>query len=140
MLFMSNGVQYLSPEGLFKSLAFSQVVVTEGKGKTIYVGGQNSVDETAQLVGKGDLTEQTRQVMKNIITALKAAGAEMQHVVKLSINVLAGQDIQQGFEASQEFMKDVSHPPAITVLIVAGLGHPDHLLEMDAVAFVPDSN
>jgi enamine deaminase RidA (YjgF/YER057c/UK114 family) len=68
-------VQYINPDGLFKNPAFSQIVTTQGSGKTIYIGGQNSVNRQREIVGKGDISEQTEQVMKNIQTALLACGA-----------------------------------------------------------------
>jgi hypothetical protein len=54
---MKHPIQHINPEGLFGSPAFSQIVTTEGKGKTIYIGGQNAVSAQSQIVGKGDLFE-----------------------------------------------------------------------------------
>jgi enamine deaminase RidA (YjgF/YER057c/UK114 family) len=133
---MENQLKHLNPEGLFKSPAFSQVVTTEGSGKTIYIGGQNAVNSKTELVGKGDLSLQTEQVMKNIEIALQAAGATFSDLVKLNINLVHGQDAMQGFAAAQKFLSNASKPPAVTVLFVAALGQPDYLLEIEAIAFV----
>lgn len=135
---MENQVQHINPEGLFKSPAFSQVVTTQGIGKTIYIGGQNAVNKDIKLIGKGDLSRQTEQVMQNIQTALEACGASFNDIVKMNINVVQGQDIQKGFEASQKYFASVKNPPAITVLFVSALGRPDYLVEIDAIAFVAD--
>jgi enamine deaminase RidA (YjgF/YER057c/UK114 family) len=48
-------VEFLNPDSLHKNPAYSQVVVTEGAVKTIYIGGQNAVNETGEIVGKGDM-------------------------------------------------------------------------------------
>lgn len=80
---MSNGIQYINPDGLSKNPAFSQVVTTQGKGKTIYVGGQDAVNARGEIVGKGDIGEQTEQVMKNLQTALSACGATFDNLVNL---------------------------------------------------------
>ena len=42
----ASQVQYLNPETLNKNPAFTNVVVVSGSVKTIYVGGQDSVDES----------------------------------------------------------------------------------------------
>jgi enamine deaminase RidA (YjgF/YER057c/UK114 family) len=63
--------EHINPEGLFKSPAFSQIVTTQGNGMTIYVGGQNAVNEEHEIIGKNDLALQTEQVMKNLIIALR---------------------------------------------------------------------
>lgn len=126
-------IQRVNPDGMMKSPAFSQAIVTEGSGKTIYIGGQNAVNEKNELVGKGDLAAQTEQIMKNVQTTLEACGATWENVVKLTIYIVQGQDIRAGFSASQKYLKTA---PTVSVLFVAGLGNPDYLVEIDAVAFV----
>ena len=135
---MNSKIEYLNPEGLLKSPAFSQVVTTQGTGKTIYVGGQDAVNAQGELVGKGDLSAQTKQVMLNLQTALSACGATLNNLVKLTIYVLPEQDLHGGFQAAQEFLGKLAHPPVISVLIVAGLAHPDFLVEIEATAFLPE--
>lgn len=134
---MNNSVQHINPEGLSHHPAFTHVIVTQGPGKTIYIGGQNAVDAQGNLVGKGDVAAQTTQVMHNLQVALTACGAEARHLIKLSIYLVQGQHVQAAFEASRPFMATMKQPPVITVLQVAGLANPDYLVEIEAVAFVP---
>ena len=49
---MESKKEHINPKGLFKSPAFSQIVTTQGSGKTIYIGGQNAVNDKAELVIK----------------------------------------------------------------------------------------
>ena len=135
---MNQPIQYINPEGLFKSPAFSQIVTTQGEGKTIYIGGQNAVNAQSQIVGKGDLFEQTEQVMQNIETALAACGATFANLIKLTIHIVQGEDLHQGFQASQKYLGGLKNPPAITGFFVAALTNPDFLVEIDAVAFLPE--
>ncbi|WP_245895560.1 RidA family protein [Flavobacterium album] len=121
---------------MMKSPAFSQVVTTSGNGKTIYIGGQNSVNEKGEIIGKGDIAAQTEQVMLNIEKALAAAGATFKDVIKMNIYITQGQDVRKGFEASQKYLGSNENPPIITALFVAGMGNPDFLLEVEAIAFV----
>lgn len=133
-------VQYLNPDGLSKNPAFSQVVVTTGSVKTVYVGGQDAVDASGAIVGKGDIKVQAEQVFKNLQTALAAGGAGLEHVIKWNIYVVQGQPLQPGFEVFQRVWGNRPNPPAITGVYVAGLAHPDFLIEMDAIAVVPQES
>ncbi|MEZ4793468.1 MAG: RidA family protein [Gelidibacter sp.] len=135
---MESRKQHINPDGLFKSPAFSQIVTTQGNGNTIYIGGQNSVDQNHEIVGKNDIASQTEQVMKNLEIALKDCGATFDHLVKLNINIVQGQDARKGFEVSQKFLGQSSNQPIVTVLFVAGLINPDFLIEIDAIAFLPE--
>ena len=131
-------VKYINPEGLPKNPAFTNVVTVTGPVKTIYIGGQDAVDASGAIVGKGDLKAQTEQILKNIQAALEAAGAQPEHVVKWNIYVLQGQSVQEGYAAFQSVWGTTPNPPVITVAFVAGLGHPDFLAEIDAIAVVPE--
>jgi len=131
-------VTYLSPEGLHKNPAYSQLVVTQGPVRTVYVGGQNAVDKEGQIVGKGDLKIQSKQALENIKIALKAGGASLSHVIKWNVYIVEGQDARAGFEAIQDDLKTMPHPPIVTSAYVVGLAQPDFLVEMDVIAVVPE--
>ena len=131
-------VEYLNPENLNKNPAFTNVVVVTGRVKTVYVGGQDAVDASGNIIGKGDLTAQTEQVLKNIQAALAAGGAGLEHVIKWNLYVVQGQPLREGFEVFQRFWGRRPNPPAITAAFVSGLAHPDFLVEMDAIAVVPE--
>jgi enamine deaminase RidA (YjgF/YER057c/UK114 family) len=131
-------VKYINPDGLPKNPAFTNVVTVTGPVKTVYIGGQDAVDPSGAIVGKGDLKAQTEQILKNIQAALAAAGARPEHVIKWNVYVVQGQSVQDGFAAFQSVWGDLPNPPVITVAFVAGLGHPDFLAEMDAIAVVPE--
>jgi len=131
-------VTYLSPEGLFKNPAYSQLVVTKGPMTTIYVGGQNATDQEGKMVGKDDLKAQAVQTLNNLKIALAAGGASLNNVIKWNIYILEGQDTRVAFEALQADLKTMSHPPIITGVYVSSLARPGFLLEMDAVAVVPE--
>jgi enamine deaminase RidA (YjgF/YER057c/UK114 family) len=131
-------ILYLSPEGLHKNPAYSQVVTTQGPVKTIYVGGQNATNKEGQIVGKGDIKIQAGQILSNLKIALAAGGASLDNVIKWNVYIVEGQDAKVAFQALQEDLKKMPHPPIITGIHVAALAQPDFLLEMDAVAVVPE--
>jgi enamine deaminase RidA (YjgF/YER057c/UK114 family) len=131
-------VEHLNPPALHANPAFSQAVAVSGPVKTIYVGGQNAVDQSGQIVGAGDLAAQTRQIFANLQAALDAAGAGLEHVVQWTIYVVQGQPIEAGFAVFQEVWGRRSNPPTISVLVVAGLANPAFLAEISAIAVVPE--
>ena len=126
------GLTHINPDGLHKNPAFSQGVAVEG-GKTIYVGGQNGILADGTLTGD-DLATQTEQAYRNVLEVLKAAGASQADVAKLTIYVVKGQNIMDGFAAAQKVWGNF--PTAISVLIVEGLALPGALVEIEAIASV----
>jgi enamine deaminase RidA (YjgF/YER057c/UK114 family) len=133
----TGSVRYVDPEGLHKNPAFTNVVVVEGPVRAVHVGGQNAVDASGNIVGKGDIATQTEQVLANVRVALAAGGAGPEHVIKWNLLLVEGVSLQEGFSAFQRAWVDTPNAPAITAAFVAGLAHPDFLLEMDAIAVVP---
>lgn len=131
-------VEFLSPDSLHKNPAYSQAVTTKGTLKTVYIGGQNAVDKEGKVVGKGDLKAQSVQALKNMKFALAAGGASLEHVIKWNVFIVQGQDATAGFQAIQEDLKKMPHPPIVTAVYVAALAQPDFLVEMDAIAVVPE--
>ena len=134
----SGQVQHLNPDGLSKNPAFSQIVTVAGSVRTIYIGGQDAVNASGTIVGKGDIQRQTEQVFANLQTALEAAGAGIEHIIKWNISIVQGQPLRPGFEVSQRVWGGRPNPPAISVMFVAGLANPDFLVEVDAIAAVPE--
>ena len=125
---------HLNPETLHRNPAFSQGVLAVNPGKLLVIGGQNGVDASGQLVSD-DFGAQTEQALRNLLEVLKAAGAAQENVIKLTIFMAAGQSIQAGFQASRIVWGN--HATAISVLIVAGLGRPGALVEIEALAALP---
>ena len=131
-------VEYINPETLHQNPAFTNVVTVTGPVRTVYVGGQNAVDTSGTVVGKGDFKAQSEQVMKNIQAALGAGGAQLEHVIKWNMYIVQGQPLQEGFAVFQQVWGNRPNPPAISMAFVAELAHPDFLLEIDAIAVVPE--
>jgi len=125
-------ITHINPEGLYKSPVFSQAVVAEG-GRTIYIGGQNGITSDGTLAGD-TLTSQTEQAYRNIIAILETVGASQENVVKQTIFVASGQDIRDGYAATQ---KDWGNfPTAISFVFVESLGVPGALIDIEAIAIV----
>lgn len=129
-------VRYLSPDTLHQNPAYSQAVVVSGPVTTVYVGGQNAVNQAGEIVGKDDFPAQIRQILTNMAACLTAAGAGFEHVIKMTILVKTGQALGPGLAVFQE-MVPAGDPPIVTAAFVAELAHPDFLAEIDATAIIP---
>ena len=108
-------VQFINPAALHANPAFTNVILVSGSVKAIYVGGQDSVDSSGAIVGRGDFRAQAEQVLKNIQAALAAAGAGLHHLIKWNIIVVHGQDLRPGLEVFQRAWEtNLTRPPSLS--------------------------
>src|SRR5579883_620170 len=130
--------QFLNPPALNPTNGFTHVVTATG-GKTIYVSGQVSVNQKAEVVGKGDLRAQVEHTFENLKVALAAAGATFNDVVKITYYVvdLKPEHVPHIREVRRKYL-NMEHPPASTLVGVAALVVPDWLVEIELVAVVAE--
>jgi enamine deaminase RidA (YjgF/YER057c/UK114 family) len=128
--------EHKNPPGLSAPRGYTHVVAVSG-GRTVYVAGQVALDVKGEVVGKGDLRAQARQVFENLRIALAAAGASFKDVVKWNTYVvnLKADDLSALREVRAEALKDTT-PPASTLVSVGALANPDFLIEIEAIAVV----
>jgi 2-iminobutanoate/2-iminopropanoate deaminase len=128
--------EFINPKGLAAPHGYTHVITT--KGKMVFVSGQVAMDAQGHLVGKGDLRAQTKQVFENLKTALTAAGATFDDVVKITWYVKGynPQLLPILRDVRDEYVKKEA-PPASTLVGVTSLALDDYLLEVDAVAVIP---
>ncbi len=81
---------------------------------------------------------QTRLTFENVGRALAGAGAGWPDVVKLTIYVVDVAELAMIRSVRDEFVNTLS-PPTSSLVQVAGLFHPDVLIEIEAVAHLPRS-
>ncbi len=131
-------INYINPENMVSPRGYSHAISVTGSHQTIYIGGQNAVDKKGNIIGKDNLKKQTEQVLNNIENILKESDGNLENVIKFNIYLVQGQNPQDGFEVFQEKWENNPNYPAITVLFVAGLGNTDWLVEIDAIAIIPE--
>jgi len=130
-----TSIHLIRPAGLVASPAFSHVAVVPPGATTIYVGGQNSVDEAGALVGGDDVAAQSTRAVANAITALAAAGATVDDVVQWTVMFVDGVDLAAAYGAVASTLAS-DEPPLVLSARVAGLGVPGVLVEVSAIAAV----
>lgn len=126
-------IERLNPKGLSTPTGYSHVVTARG-GKTIYIAGQIAFDATGQVVGKGDLAAQARQVFENLAIALKAAGASFSDVVKTNYYMRDASQVAVVREIRSKYF--TAELPASTLVEVSRLANPDLLIEIEVIAVV----
>ncbi len=132
-------VEFLNPPELCPTFGWTHVVSVTG-GKTIYISGQVGINERGEVVGKGDLKTQTEQTFRNISLALVAVGATFRDVVKTNLYVvgLRPEHVPILREVRSRYVS-AEHPPVSTLVGVSALVGPDWLIEIEAVAVIPDA-
>lgn len=133
-------VELLNPEGLPKPEHYRQLAVATGS-RTVYLSGQVARDADGTPVGPGDLAAQVEQAYRNVATALAAVGGSFADVAKLTVYVVDWTPDKLGAlgEGVGRVAADLGIDPVkpITLLGVAGLGEPDLLVEVEAIAVLP---
>jgi enamine deaminase RidA (YjgF/YER057c/UK114 family) len=127
-------IRYLQPDGLVRSPAFSHGAVIAPGATTIYIGGQNGVDETGKVVASHDVAAQAVRAVDNVETALRAAGATLADVVAWTVLIAADADVAAAYGAIAPRLARAGAPPLVTAARVAGLAVPGALLEISAIA------
>ena len=128
--------QFLNPEGLSKPMGYTHVVVAQ-PGKLVYISGQVAWNASGEVVGKGDLRAQVTQVMENLKTALAAAGATTEDLIKVNYYVvnLKQEQVPIIREVRSKYFS-AEHPPASTLIGVTALAREDFMIEIEAVAAI----
>ena len=123
---------------LARRAPYAYAAVTPPGRPLVFTAGACPLDSAGETVAPGDLAMQTKQVMDNLETALRAAGAELRDVAKTTVYVATQrqEDLVTAWEVVRERFGD--HDAPSTLLGVATLGYRDQLVEVEAIASVPD--
>jgi 2-iminobutanoate/2-iminopropanoate deaminase len=104
-------------------------------GDQVYISGCAAIGPDGAVVGPGDVTAQARVVHEYLDAALRAAGSDFAHVLKVVVYLTDVNDRQAVNEVRKEFFGDAR--PASTLIEVSALVLPELLVEIDAVAGIP---
>ncbi|MGW9042904.1 RidA family protein [Streptomyces lydicus] len=132
-------ITLVNPEGLPKIDVYRQVAVASGS-KMVFVAGQVAWDVDGVTIGEGDLAAQVEQCYLNVGTALAAAGGSFDDVAKLTVYVVDWTPdkmplLQNGISRAAASLGAAPVPPA-TLVGVAALDIPEHLVEIEATAIL----
>ena len=112
-----------------------QVVVA--RGSMVFVRGQIGQDlDTSASVAIGYAAGQAEQAMANIAMLLDEAGAKLEHVTKITIYLIDPRYLEAVYRVVGRWLKGVF--PVSTGIVVSALARPEWLVEIDAIAVIPD--
>ncbi len=101
-------------------------------GDLIFLSGQAALSPQGEIVGENDFDAQIGQIMANIKTVLKAAGSDLDKIVKVTIYLTDMKYFPKIIEARKSYFK--SPYPADTIVEVSSLALPQLLVEIDVIA------
>ncbi|MFC5805301.1 RidA family protein [Streptomyces formicae] len=132
-------ITLINPSGLPAIDAYQQVSIATGS-KLVFIAGQVAWNTHGDTVGRGDLTAQVEQCYLNIATALTEIGASFDDVAKLTLYVVDWTpdkmpQLIEGITRAATTLGTTPTPPA-TLLGVAALDIPEHLVEIEATAII----
>lgn len=128
-----------NPPALLPPVGFSHAVVAV-PGRTVYLGGQTGHRSDATL--PDGLVAQFDQAVANLVTALAAAGGRPEHLTSIQVFVTSAETYRAGAgELGAVYRRHLGrHYPAMALFEVARLFDPDALVELVAIAVVPDDH
>ena len=111
---------------------YHHYVRVDNPSSVIFLSGQLSRDANGQLVGTGDMAEQTRQAIRNMQTVMESAGGKLSDIVSLTVYTTDMRYFKEIVAARMEFFQD--HLPTSTIVEVNHLADPGLLIEFQATA------
>ncbi|HCT75740.1 MAG TPA: enamine deaminase RidA [Micromonosporaceae bacterium] len=130
-------MERINPSTLAKPSGFSHAVLASGS-RLVFLAGQTALDRSGHIAG-ATVVEQFELALDNLLTALRAAGGQPQHLASLTIYVL---DLE-GYRAQAAAIGQIwrrlagSHYPALAGVGVARLWDAEALVEVQGIAVLP---
>jgi|SRR5215469_4454835 len=126
-------VELFNPPELAPPVGFSHAAAA---GELVVLGGQTGSDATGHIVEPGDIAAQFARAIRNVDTALRAAGSSPERVVKLTYFVTDVAAYRANLKPIGAAYRDVfeRHYPATSLFEVKGLFDPEAMIEIECIA------
>lgn len=113
-----------------------QMGAVQQDGTVIHLTGQVAWSAGEEVVGKGDVEAQTRQIFSNISKLLRNVGGDLSDIVAITTYFTDRAQLPIIQKVRTEYLK-AGQEPVSTSVMVAGLGHEDFLVELTPIAVIP---
>ena len=114
-----------------------QMGAIQPDGIVVHLTGQVAWSVEEQIVGKGDVEAQTRQIFENIAKLLRNVGGELSDIVSITTYFTDRAQLPVIQTVRTEYFTNAQEPVSTSVM-VAGLGHEDFLVELTPIAVIPE--
>jgi enamine deaminase RidA (YjgF/YER057c/UK114 family) len=127
-------LQRLNPASVSAPFSrYSHAVAVPQGYSWLYISGQVGADRDRKI-GNG-FDAQAELAWNNLVACIKAAGFEVQDLLKVTILLTRASDIAASRQIRDRILGPVE--PASTLMIVAGLATPELLVEVEGVCARP---
>lgn len=115
---------------------FSQATAIEARGKLVFISGMTARTAAGGIAGIGDVEAQTRQVCENLKAAVETAGGTLDDIVRVDVYVRNMEHFPIIHKVRREYFNEPV--PASTMVEVSKMVSPDYLIEISAIAVLPN--
>jgi 2-iminobutanoate/2-iminopropanoate deaminase len=115
---------------------FSQATAIEARGRLVFISGMTARTVDGSIAGIGNVEAQARQVCQNLKAAVEAAGGTLEDVCRVDVYVRNIEHFSVIHKVRQEFFK--APLPASTMVEVSKMVSPEYLIEISAIAVIPE--
>jgi 2-iminobutanoate/2-iminopropanoate deaminase len=105
--------------------------------RLVFVSGQGGTDPATGKLAGPDIETQTEQVLRNVQTILEAAGSGLAYVLRCGVFLTDMEEFPRMNAVYARLFGD--HRPARTTIQAAALPGPGLRVEIDAIAYIPDT-
>lgn len=115
---------------------FSQATMVEAAGKLVFISGMTARTADGGIAGVGDVEAQTRQVCENLKAAVETAGGTLDDIVRVDVYVRNMEHFPIIHKVRREYFNEPV--PASTMVEVSKMVSSDYLIEISAIAVLPN--
>lgn len=137
---MSDLPSVINPEGWPQPKGYANAVVATGQ--MLVIAGQIGWDPVSERLVSDDFVRQARQALANVVTVLKAAGGQIEHLVRMTWYITDPNAYRANLkEIGRAYRDEVGrYYPAMSVVVVAGLLEQGAKVEIEATAVIHDGS
>jgi 2-iminobutanoate/2-iminopropanoate deaminase len=115
---------------------FSHATAIAAKGTLVFISGMTARRPDGSIAGLGNVEEQTRQVCENLKAAVEEAGGTLDDIVRVDVYVRNMEHFDIIHKVRREYFTGIA--PASTMVEVNKFTSPDYLIEINAIAVLPN--
>lgn len=126
----------IRPEGWPRPKGYAHAVVAEGR--LVFLAGQIGWD-ASETLRSDDFVDQARQALENVVTLLRAAGGQPEHLVRMTWYVVDRREYLGRLKDLGQVYREVVGPtfPAMTAVEVSNLIEDRARVEIECTAVIP---
>ncbi len=132
-----RAAETIEPDGWAKPAGYANGMAASGR--IVVTAGQIGWDPVSGTLSSDDFAAQTAQALRNVVTVLRAGGAEPTDLVRLTWYVTNRSEYAAARRAIGAAYREIigRHYPAMSVIVVSALLEERAKVEIEATAVVP---